>query len=206
MKKTAVFIVDDHYMVIEGIRTLLEDESGLELIGHASNAGSCLAFLQNKLPDVILMDISLPDRSGMDLCADVRQQFPSVFVIGLSTFNQYSYIDAMMQHGASGYLLKNASKSEIIEAIHAAATGKTYFSDAAAQSLKSGVAENIPLITRREKEVLKLIAEGFTNLEIASQLFLSLNTVDTHRKSIMRKLNVKNTALLIRYAVEQKWV
>lgn len=206
MKKTTVFIVDDHYMVIEGIRTLLEDEPGLELVGHASNATSCLAFLQNKLPDVILMDISLPDRPGMELCADVRQQFPSVFVIGLSTFNQYSYIDAMMQHGASGYLLKNASKSEIIEAIHAAAMGKTYFSDAAAQSLKSGVAENIPLITRREKEVLKLIAEGYTNPEIASQLFLSLNTVDTHRKSLMRKLNVKNTALLIRYAVEQKWV
>jgi len=201
-----VFIVDDHYMVIEGIRTLLQGEMDIELVGHASNAASCLSFLQSRQPDVILMDISMPDISGVDLCKEVRGKYPSVFVIGLSTFNQFTFIDAMMENGASGYLLKNADKEEIIEAIHTVAKGKTYLSDEAASTLKHAAHEDSPVLTRRENEVLKLIADGQTNPEIAGKLFLSLSTVDTHRKSLMRKLNIKNTALLIRYAIEHKLI
>lgn len=201
-----VFIVDDHYMVIEGIRTLLQGEMGIELVGHASNAASCLSFLQSRQPDVILMDISMPDISGVDLCKEVRAKYPSVFVIGLSTFNQFTFIDAMMENGASGYLLKNADKEEIIEAICTVAKGKTYLSDEAASTLKHAAHEDSPVLTRRENEVLKLIADGQTNPEIAGKLFLSLSTVDTHRKSLMRKLNIKNTALLIRYAIEHKLI
>jgi len=206
MKKTAVFIVDDHCMVTEGIRSLLQDEKDIELIGHASNAASCLAFIKNKQPDVILMDISMPDKSGVDLCKEVREMYPAVFVIGLSTFNQFTYIDKMIEHGASGYLLKNADKEEIIAAIQEVAKGKTYLSDEAASTLKNAAHEDSPILTRRENEVLRMIAEGMTNPEIAEKLFLSLSTVDTHRKSLMRKLNTKNTAILIRYAIEHKMV
>lgn len=202
MKQIEVFIVDDHYMVIEGIRTLLQGEMDIELIGHASNAASCLSFLKNKLPDVILMDISMPDKSGVDLCKEVRSAYPAVFVIGLSTFNQFTFIDAMMENGASGYLLKNAYKEEITKAIRDVAKGKTYLSDEAASTLKNAAHEDSPVLTRRENEILRLIANGLTNPEIAEKLFLSLSTIDTHRKSLMRKLNIKNTALLVRYAFE----
>lgn len=206
MNKIEVFIVDDHYMVIEGIRTLLQGEKDIELIGHASNAASCLFFLQNKQPDVILMDISMPDKSGVDLCKEVRLAYPSVFVIGLSTFNQFTFIEAMMENGASGYLLKNADKEEIIEAIQTVAMGKTFYSDEAASTLRNAAHVDSPVLTRRENEILRLIADGLTNPDIAAKLFLSLSTVDTHRKSLMRKLNIKNTALLIRYAIEHKLI
>jgi DNA-binding NarL/FixJ family response regulator len=206
MHPISVFIVDDHYMVIEGIRTLLQGEKEIELIGHASNAASCLSFLATRQPDVILMDISMPEKSGVELCKEVRELYPQVFVIGLSTFNQFTFIAAMMENGASGYLLKNAAKEEIIEAIHTVAKGKSYLSDAAASTLKNAAHEDSPVLTRREHEVLRLIADGLTNPEIAERLFLSLSTVDTHRKSLMRKLNIKNTALLIRYAIEHKLI
>jgi DNA-binding NarL/FixJ family response regulator len=206
MTVTQVFIVDDHYMVIEGIRSLLQGEKDIELIGHASNAASCLSFLQSRKPDVILMDISMPDKSGVELCKEVREMYPDVFVIGLSTFNQFTFIDSMMENGASGYLLKNAAKEEIIKAIHEVAKGKTYLSYAAADTIKNAAHASSPILTRRENEILRLIADGFTNPEIAQKLFLSLSTVDTHRKSLMRKLDIKNTALLIRYAIEHKLI
>jgi DNA-binding NarL/FixJ family response regulator len=204
MNPVKVFIVDDHYMVIEGIRTLLQDQKDIVLMGHASNADSCLSFIQNAAPDVILMDISMPGKNGIDLCKEVRERYPSVFVIGLSTFNQFTYVDDMLRNGASGYLLKNATKQEITEAIHTVAKGKIYMSDEAANTLKNASPHESPVLTRRENEILRLIAEGLANPQIAEKLFLSISTVDTHRKSLMRKLNIKNTALLVRYAVDQK--
>ncbi|MFN5649667.1 MAG: response regulator [Sphingobacteriales bacterium] len=204
MNPVKVFIVDDHYMVIEGIRALLQDQKDIVLMGHASNADSCLSFIQNAAPDVILMDISMPGKNGIDLCKEVRERYPSVFVIGLSTFNQFTYVDDMLRNGASGYLLKNATKQEITEAIHTVAKGKMYMSDEAANTLKNASPHESPVLTRRENEILRLIAEGLANPQIAEKLFLSISTVDTHRKSLMRKLNIKNTALLVRYAVDQK--
>lgn len=199
--KNKVFIVDDHYMVIEGIRSLLQNEKDVEWMGHAMNASSCLAFLQQQLPDVILMDISLPDKSGIDLCKEVKDNYPSVFIIGLSTFNQQSFIEKMMANGASGYVLKNATQEELIEAIAVVSGGKTYLSFEAGQSLKR-TKDNAIVLTRREKEILGLIASGMTNNEIAARLFVSSTTVDTHRKNLLAKFDVKNTASLIKMAVQ----
>lgn len=199
-----VFIVDDHYMVIEGIRSLLQNETDIEWLGHAMNAASCLAFLHNQLTDIILMDINLPDKSGIDLCKEVNEKYPSVFVIGLSTFNQQSFIQKMMEHGASGYVLKNATQEELMEAIHIVAKGKTYFSHEAALSLRKNNSGEIPILTRREKEVLELIAEGHTNNEIATKLFISVTTVDTHRKNLLAKFNAKNIASLIKAAMQMQ--
>src|SRR5437764_10835760 len=134
---TKVFIVDDHFMVIEGIRSLIQNDNHIEWTGHATNANSCLSFLQNQLPDVILMDVSMPDMSGIDLCALVKEKYPSVFILGLSTFNQQSFIQKMMEKGASGYLLKNATKEELLEGIQAVVKGKIYYSMEAAQSLRN---------------------------------------------------------------------
>ncbi len=192
----SIFIVDDHYMVIEGIRSLLQNEKDIVWLGHATNGGSCLSFLKSQQPDIILMDVNLPDLSGTDLCKEVKHLYPGVFVLGLSTFNQQAVIQNMVDNGASGYVLKNATKRELMEAIGAVLKGNTYFSIEAVKSLKQSQAQQ-PIITRREKEVLQLIAEGFTNAEISEKLFISVPTVNTHRKSLLEKFEVKNTATLI---------
>lgn len=203
--KTSVFIVDDHYMVIEGIHSLLQNEKEIEWMGHATNAASCFAFLKQQQPDIILMDVNLPDMSGTELCKQVKESYPEVQVLGLSTFNQQPIILNMMGNGASGYLLKNATKEEIFKAIREVMSGKTYFSMEAALSLREKN-PGIPLITRREKEVLSLIADGFTNAEIAEKLFISVATVNTHRKSLLEKFNVNNTAGLIKIAAKNNLV
>jgi DNA-binding NarL/FixJ family response regulator len=201
-----VFATDDHYMVVEGLRSLLQNEKNIEWLGHASNADSCLAFLKKQLPDVILMDISMPGKSGIELCKEVKEKYPSVFVIGLSTFHQQSFIQKMMDNGASGYVLKNATQDELMEAINAVSIGKTYLSDEAALSLRKYAESEIPVITRREKEVLILIADGLTNVEIAQKLFIGTTTVDSHRKNLLTKFGVKNTAALIKMAAQLQFL
>ncbi len=200
--KASIFIVDDHYMVIEGIRSLLQNEKGIEWMGHATNANSCLSFLKRQQPDVIFMDVNLPDINGTELCKQVKQQYPSVLVLGLSTFNQQVIIRNMIDNGASGYVLKNATREELLAAISTVLSGKEYLSLEAALSLRES-ADETPVITRREKEVLALIAEGLTNAEIAQKLFISVPTVNTHRKSLIEKTKANNTATLISKAV--KW-
>src|SRR4249920_1588726 len=163
-----LFIVDDHYMVIEGIHSLLQNEKDIEWLGHAGNAASCLAFLTHQTPDVILMDINLPDKSGIDLCREIKEKYAAINILGLSTFNQQSFIEKMLANGAAGYVIKNATQQELMEAIHTVVKGKQYLSFDAAVALRtSDTQNNIPVITRREKEVLELIAEGMTNQAIA---------------------------------------
>lgn len=203
--KIKVFIVDDHYMVVEGIRSMLQTEPAVEWLGHASNADSCLAFLKQHQPDVVLMDINMPGKSGIELCSEVKQKYSGVFVLALSTFNQQSYIEKMMQNGASGYVLKNASQHELMDAIKSVAKGKTFLSDEAAAALRKEDAA-VPVITRREKEVLELLADGLTNNEIAEKLFVSATTVDSHRKSLVAKLKAKNTPELIKLAFVHKLI
>lgn len=201
MSKINVFIVDDHYMVVEGIRSLLQNENNIEWAGHATNAASCLAFLQHHQPDIILMDINLPDKDGIELCKEVKKKYPLIFIIGLSTFNQQSFIQKMMDSGASGYVLKNATQEELMEAIETVIKGKTFLSDEAAHTLQKTDTSSI-VLTRREKEVLELIAEGMTNTEIGQKLFISTTTVDTHRKNLLAKTLAKNTASLVRIATQ----
>jgi DNA-binding NarL/FixJ family response regulator len=201
-----VFITDDHYMVVEGIRSLLQHEKGIEWIGHATNAASCLAFLNMQLPDVILMDINLPDKNGIDLCREVKEKYPSIFIVGLSTFNQQSFIEKMMKNGASGYVLKNATREELMKAIEAVSHGKTYLSHEAAQALIQDQDSNKPVLTRREIEILELISTGMTNLDIAEKLFISSSTVDTHRKNLLAKFDAKNVASLVRMAIEMNYI
>jgi DNA-binding NarL/FixJ family response regulator len=204
--KANVFIVDDHYMVIEGIRSLLQNEKDIEWLGHATNAFSCLAFLKRQQPDVILMDINLPDKNGIELCKEVKERYPSIFIIGLSTFNQQSFIEKMINSGASGYVLKNATQEELIEAIITVVKGKIYFSHEAATALQNKADAGVPILTRREKEVLELIADGLTNNEIAQKLFVSVTTVDTHRKNLLAKFEAKNIAFLIKKAMQAQLI
>jgi len=204
-----LFIVDDHPVVIEGIHSLLQHEKDIEWAGQAMNAQSCLGYFVNNTADVVLMDISMPGMDGVALCAAMKEKYPGIFILGLSTFNQGLYIKKMMENGASGYILKNSTKEELIKAIHTVRDGGIYFSGEAGQALaeyqRSSRAE-LPVLTAREKEILSLIAEGYTNPEIAAKIFLSSFTVDSHRKNLLAKLNVKNTATLIKLAVEHKLI
>ena len=200
--KTRVFIVDDHFMVIEGIKSLLQKEAEIEWTGHATNAESCMAFLKREQPDLILMDISLPDKSGIELCREVISKYPAVRIIGLSTFNQRSYIEKIMENGASGYLLKNAGKEEILKGIEAVMQNKKYLSHEAALTIRNNQEKELPVLTRREKEVLELIAQGNTNQDIAEKLFISFSTVDTHRTNLLLKFEAKNVAVLINLATK----
>ncbi len=201
-----VFIIDDHYMIVEGIRSLLQHEKDMEWMGHAMTAASCLSFLQQQQPDVILMDINLPDKSGIDLCKEVKEKYPAIHILGLSSFNQQSFIQKMVENGASGYILKNATREELTEAIETVMEGRKFLSLEAAVTMKKNEDSKIPVITRREKEVLALIAEGLTNHEIAEKIFVSTTTVDTHRKNLLAKFDTRNTASLIRMASQMKLI
>ena len=204
-----VFIVDDHPVVIEGIHALLQNERDIEWAGQAMNAASCLGFFVNNTADVVLMDISMPGMDGVELCATLKEKYRGVFILGLSTFNQGLYIKKMMENGASGYVLKNSSKEELLKAIHTVYEGGIFFSGEAGEALKEyqkSSLNQLPELSPREKEILGLIAEGYTNPQIAEKIFLSSFTVDSHRKNLLAKLNVKNTASLIRLAVEQKLI
>ena len=207
-KPIRVFIVDDHPMVIEGMTSMLQQQPSLEVAGYAMNAASCLGFFINNSADVVLMDINLPDKSGTDLCKDLKDKFPDLKVLGISNFNQGSYVREMMNQGGSGYVLKKVSKEELLTAIHSVYNGKQYLSPDAGQAMRKETErqKELPLITKREKEVLVLIAEGFTNPAIADKLFVSTSTVDSHRKSLLAKLQVKNTAALIRFALENRLI
>jgi DNA-binding NarL/FixJ family response regulator len=204
-----VFIVDDHPVVIEGIHSLLLNEKGIAWAGQATNAQSCLGFFVNNTADVVLMDISMPGMDGVELCTIMKEKYPGIFILGLSSFNQGLYIKKMMENGASGYILKNSSKEELIQAINAVFKGDIFFSGETGEALQAyqkAAKIELPVLSSREKEILGLIAEGYTNPQIAEKIFLSSFTVDSHRKNLLAKLNVKNTASLIRLAVEQKLI
>ncbi len=157
-----VFIVDDHPVVIKGIHSLLQNERDIEWAGHAMNASSCLGYFVNNTADVILMDISMPGTDGIELCKIMNEKYPGIFILGLSTFNQGLYIKKMMENGASGYVLKNSAKEELLKAIHTVNNRGIFFSGEAGEALmeyqKSSKAH--PELSPREKEILELIAEG----------------------------------------------
>lgn len=202
-----VFIVDDHPVVIEGIHSLLQNEKDIAWMGQAMNAASCLGFFINNTADVVLMDISMPGMDGIELCALLKEKYPQVFILGLSSFNQGIYIKKMLENGASGYILKNSSKEELINAIHSVYEGSIFINGEVAESLreyKRNTKPELPALTPREKEILAFIAEGYTNPQIAEKIFLSPFTVDSHRKNLLAKLGVKNTATLIKLAVERQ--
>ncbi len=201
-----VYIVEDHSVVVEGIISLLHNETNIKVVGHSTTSEECLQFFKTHTCNVVLMDINLPDSSGIDLCKQIKEQYKNVMVLALSTFNQGSYMSKMMESGASGYLLKNVNKEELIAAINTANEGGIYFSFETGKIYKSTLLKQSekPILTKREIEVLKLIAEGLTNNQISTQLFISIDTVDTHRKNLYFKLNVKNTALLIRAGIDNE--
>jgi DNA-binding NarL/FixJ family response regulator len=201
-----VFLIDDHPLVLEGVRALLAGSPDLTVAGSATSAAAALAWLSANDADVVLLDVNLPDLNGIELCQKIKQAWPAVRVLGLSTFKERSYVTKMIEQGASGYLLKNAAREEIEDAIRAAHQGRMYLNMEIASLIVAPAAadksQRAPVLTAREKEVLALIGEGFTNQEIAEKLFISTLTVDSHRKNLLAKFSAKNTAALIKTAMD----
>ncbi|SEW51342.1 response regulator transcription factor [Chitinophaga arvensicola] len=199
-------IVDDHPIVLEGLQRLLSNVKGITISGCFTTGTAFMSFLKENKVDVLLLDITLPDVNGIDLCKEVKSLSPDTHVLALSNHAERSMILQMIQHGATGYLLKNISSEELIACIREALSGMITFSKGAREIMaRPSVTElkGIPQLTRREKEILHLISDGKTTPDIAAQLNLSPLTVETHRKNLIQKFQVKNMAALIKIAAQQ---
>lgn len=204
-----LFITDDHAIVIHGIMQALESHEDIRVVDSAQNAAQTIHKLNQIKPDVLLLDVHLPDQDGVDLCRVISKTFPELKIIGLTTYTQVSFITEMLRNGAHGYLFKNTAEAELAEAIRTVHSGEQYLSDEVQQRLiakatrrKTSGNSFIPKLTRREKEVLELIVEEFTNQEIAERLFITVSTVETHRMNLCTKLNARNTAGLVKNALK----
>lgn len=201
-----ILIVEDHPVVAEGIQKLLTENGICTVCPVACSGKECLEVLKNYTPRIIFLDINLPDISGIDLCKTILGLYPSIKIIALSSFGSRSFIHKMFENGASGYLLKNAARDEIITAIKEVDSGNTYCSSAIKEILENKACDGISVLTRREQEVLKLIAEGLTNNEIAARIFISPLTADSHRKNLLVKLGARNTASMVRIAMTHELI
>lgn len=195
-----IFIVDDHPMVLEGLKSLLLDCEEIDVVGTAQNAFDAIESLDNHPVDIAFIDVNLPDVNGIDLCKKITDKFPTIKCLALSTSNERSLVARMMKNGAMGYLIKSSTKEELILAIRQVYSGGYYMNVNINTTINTLSA---PFLTRREKEVLRLIADGMTNPEIAEKLFVSPATIKTHRENLLMKFEVSNTAALIKLAAHQ---
>jgi len=199
-----IIIADDHSIIRDGLRAMLEKDSFCRIVGEAANGNELLDLLQKTSCDVVCTDISMPQMDGVEATKQILKKFPKTKVICLSMHEEVGFIKQMMEAGAVGYVFKDSPKEELKLAIETVHGGKKYFNQKLFDILlnveSSGKATSV--LSSREKEILKLIAEEYTNPEIAEKLFLSVRTVDTHRQNLIQKLDVKNTAGLVRYAIK----
>ncbi|SIR13173.1 two component transcriptional regulator, LuxR family [Sphaerotilus natans] len=196
-----ILIVDDHPLVREGVRTLINHQSGLEVVGEAADADSALEAIARLEPALVLTDIGMKQVSGIALATQIRERWPAIQVIVLSMYDNPDYVHQAMQAGARGYVLKDAPSSDIVDAIRAVAAGDTFLSASLSrQSARSDGPR--PILSEREAEILACLARGLSSKQIAAEHDLSVRTVETHRQNIRRKLRIEGQAELIRYAVE----
>lgn len=206
-----LLLVDDHAVVRSGLRMLLENERDVEIIGEASSASEAIEAATRLKPNVILMDIGLPDLSGIDATREIKKRTAEAAVVALTIHEDEEYFFKMLEAGASGYVPKRAAPEELLTAIRAAATGQVYLYPSLAKLLvrdfldggRAGAEQTPSELTDREQEVLAYLAEGASNEEIAASLVISPKTVARHRENIMRKLNLHSRAELVRYAIRK---
>jgi DNA-binding NarL/FixJ family response regulator len=196
-----VLIVDDHPVVVEGLRKLFSESDKKFSCAIAYSVAECIKALKVFTPDIVLLDINLPDGSGIDLCKKILLDHSNTKVLALSSFGDRSFVSRMLENGASGYLLKHSTEEEILQAVSEVLDGKSYLGfDISNPPGNIKNTSELPLLTRRETEVLKLIADGLTNPDIAEKLLISVQTVDSHRKNLLKKFKAKNRAELTKIA------
>jgi DNA-binding NarL/FixJ family response regulator len=206
-----ILIADDHQLVIDGIKLMLSTEADLECVAEAHTGEEVLNYLRSYTVDLVILDINMPEMNGAETCRMLQREFPEVRVLALSMLKEVSLIKLMLKNGAHGYVLKHAGKEEIILGIRKVLAGQHYYSEEvseiimaslAGQSVKKKPQSPFPQLSRREKQVLQLIVDEFTTAEIAEKLHISFGTVETHRRNILIKLGARNTAGLVRTAIE----
>ncbi len=206
-----VSLVDDHRLVVDGLASLLARENDIEVIAKAFTGKQLLASLKKEKPHVVLIDINLPDLDGITLSKKIKNYDPEVQIIALTMHKVRKFVFTMVEIGVTGFILKNADNNELVNAVRTVASGSKYYSpevkDLFFESQENKNSERLqPRLTEREKEIVEMIAEEYTTHEIAEQLFLTPDTVETHRKNIIQKLNVRNTAGMIKVAIEQNLI
>ena len=214
MKKLRIVLADDHEMFRQGIKALIELEPDLEIVGEAANGRTALEKLRELAPDVLVMDVSMPETSGIQLMTQLKRSGVAVRVLALTAFGDTAYVRQLLAAGAAGYLLKQAAAEALIEAIRVVAGGGTYLDPAVAGKVVTGFVERKKLrgsregdeLSGREREVLSSVAQGFTNKEIAARLQISVKTVETHKANLMEKLGLRGRAEIVRYALQQGWL
>lgn len=206
-----ILLADDHAIVRDGLRRSLQMEEDMEVVGQAKDGLSAIQMVKDLLPDVVIMDISMPDINGMDTCREIIRDFPKIKIIGLSMHSAKKFVSEMFKAGAAGYLPKNCEYDELATAIRTVTAGKSYLSPAITDVVLDNYirtsTEDSPTVfsalTKRERQVLQLMAEGKTTKQIGQNLYISPKTVEAHRLRVMEKLNINNIAQLTKYAIQE---
>ena len=212
METLRIVLAEDHTILREGLRALLSADPNFEIIGEAQNGREAVRCVEKLEPDLVLMDLSMPRMSGMDAIREIKRRYPEVKIIALTVHKTEEYLLTTLKAGADGYVLKDATHEELVMAIKNVMGGKSYLSPGVSEKIIVGYLEGREsnrtaspweTLSQREREVLKLIAEGFKNKEIAEDLCISLKTVEKHRANLMKKLDLHNAAALTVYAVQK---
>jgi two-component system response regulator NreC len=210
--KIRILLADDHTILRAGLKMMLNAQSDMEVVGEAQDGRQAINEAQRLQPDIVLMDITMPDMNGIEATRQIKRSLPDIKVLILTMHEHDEYVFQALRAGASGYILKEAADTELITALHVVQTGQFYLSPAAQsvmvgdylQRVRTGEEkDSYNSLTEREREILKLVAEGYTNNQIAEQLVISPKTVDTHRTHIMDKLNLHSRAELVKYAMRR---
>lgn len=213
MSDIRIVLADDHGLLRKGVRSVLAQDAGIEVIGEASDGAEAVRLAEELSPDVVLIDVAMPGLNGLDAAQQITRRTKRIGVIVLSMYSDEEYLVRAVSSGVRGYLLKDSAEPDLVRAVRTVAAGKTFFSPAIADMLfddyilrlqRNEVQDSYDLLTDREKQVLQLLAEGKTNKEVASALALGVSTVETHRLNLMKKLDLHNTAELVLYAVRKK--
>jgi DNA-binding NarL/FixJ family response regulator len=214
MSKIRIVIADDHHILLDGLNAMLEKQADIEVCGLYDNGQTLFDDLKQTQPNIALVDINMPGMNGQELTTRIKEFYPHIHVITLSMYDDAIHIMEMIEAGVSGYLLKNVNDKELMDAIRAVNVGKMYFSSEVSEKITALVIQQQrkleqpeePRLTERELEILKLISQELSNAEIASTLFISERTVETHRKNMLRKTNNKTIVGLLKYALEKQLI
>jgi two-component system, NarL family, response regulator NreC len=213
MNPIRVLLADDHGVVRKGLRFLLSQDPEIEVAGEAEDGREAVRLAAELLPNIVIMDIAMPQLNGLDAAQQITKTHPRIAVIILSMYSDEEFLIRALTAGAKGYLLKDSAEADVLRAVHAVAQGRTYFTPSIAHTLledymrrlqQEGVQDRYDLLTDREREVLQLLAEGRSNKDVAALLNLSIHTIDTHRTNFMQKLGLHNTAEIVIYAMRKK--
>lgn len=214
MTKLRIFLADDHAVLRDGLKALVNAQADMEVIGEADNGRTAWLKVKELLPDVVVMDVSMPELNGVQVTEILKRECPQVKVLALTAYKDKAYLDQLLKVGALGYVLKMSAAEELIEALRMVAAGNVYVDQEMTEKIAEGYVRNQFLrgamrhreLTNREEEVMRLIAQGYSNKEIATQLDISVKTVESHKTNVMEKLELKSRTEIVRYAVRQGWL